>query len=194
MADRYVEEAKANMGALERLFKGLPVISGYVDKELRRDADKRVRELVATELDVQKRRLFDVQKKLLKGGGLKYLDDLDEAIQKLQVLVDRIRTASYGYAGLFDAVKVQEEQLDALHRFDVAMAERTVAVENAANALEAAVDGGDDPAAAIARLTDIVADMNQLYGRRTEAIEDPDLLMDTDYVPEVDDEILDAAG
>lgn len=32
MTDRYVEEAKQNMNFLERLLKGLPGISGYVDR------------------------------------------------------------------------------------------------------------------------------------------------------------------
>ena len=44
MSDQFVESAKQQMGAVERLLKGLPGISGYVNKDLRRDADKRVRE------------------------------------------------------------------------------------------------------------------------------------------------------
>src|SRR3954471_19695957 len=131
MSDQYVEAAKANMGALERLLKGLPGIRGYVDKELRRDADKRLRDLIALQLEEQKQALLALQNKLLKGGGLAWLDDVDGAVQKLQTLIDRIKTASYGYAGLFDAVKIREQELDALNKFDVALAGRVVAVENA---------------------------------------------------------------
>ena len=54
MSDQFVEQAKANQGALERLFKGLPGIRGYADKELRRDADKRLREQLALQLTEQK--------------------------------------------------------------------------------------------------------------------------------------------
>lgn len=111
MSEQFVEQAKANMGAIERLLKGLPGISGYVNKELRRDADKRLRELIAGHITEQKQQLFALQKQLLSSGGLRWLDDVDQNIQKLQTLADRIRTASYGYAGLFDAVKIGEEQL-----------------------------------------------------------------------------------
>ena len=55
MTERFVEQAQANMGAIERLLKGLPGIRGYVDKELRRDADKRLRDAIAGQLTEQKR-------------------------------------------------------------------------------------------------------------------------------------------
>src|SRR5215213_11405727 len=126
MSDQFVDFAKSQMGAIERLLKGLPGISGYVDKELRRDADKRVREGLVQTLEHSKSELMDIQNRLLSSGGLLYMDDVDQAVVKLQTLIDRIKTASYGYAGLFDAVRIREEQLDALHHFDQALAGRAV--------------------------------------------------------------------
>jgi hypothetical protein len=61
MSDQFVDAAKERMGAIERLLKGLPGIRGYVDKEMRRDADKRLRELIAQELEVQKQALLEVR-------------------------------------------------------------------------------------------------------------------------------------
>ncbi len=40
MSDQFVDFAKSQMGAVERLLKGLPGIGGYIDKELRRQDDK----------------------------------------------------------------------------------------------------------------------------------------------------------
>ena len=148
MSDEFVSSAKDNMGAVEALIVGLPGINGYVDKEVRRDADKRVRTMIASRLDEQKQALFAIQRKLAKGGGLKHLDEVDGAIQKLQLLSDRMKTASYGYAGFFDPVRVKEEELNALHRFDVALAARTVEVEDAVRALAGAADSGGDVSAA----------------------------------------------
>ena len=88
MSDQFVESAKQQMGAVERLLKGLPGISGYVDKDLRRDADKRVRESIALELNQSKASLMDAQNALLKGGGLALMDDVDEAVVKLGTLTD----------------------------------------------------------------------------------------------------------
>lgn len=182
MSDQFVDAAKERMGAIERLLKGLPGIKGYVDKELRRDADKRLRDLIAQELEIQKQELLAVQRLLLEGGGLLWLDNVDGAVQKLQILIDRIKTASYGYAGLFDPVRIREEQLDALNRFDQAMANRTVDVKMAIANLRKAVEEGGDIGGATRKLTDLIAELNNVYTKRHEAILSPGLLETPGYV------------
>ena len=107
MSDRFVNEAKERMDALSGLIKGLPGIQGYIDKELDRDADKRLRTMIAEQLNTQRRLLLDAQKRLLKSGGLQWVDDVDEAVSKMQILIDRVKTASMGYAGLFDPAPVR---------------------------------------------------------------------------------------
>jgi outer membrane lipopolysaccharide assembly protein LptE/RlpB len=186
MSDQYVEAAKANMNVFERLLKGLPGISGYVERELRRDADKRLRDVIANQLDEQRQAILSLQKRLLSSGGLTWLDDIDGAVQKLQLLIDRVRTASYGYAGLFNAVRIREEQLNALHSFDVALAGRVVAVENAVQALSTAVANKADVLAACEQLTNLLDELNHLFGKRQEAVLDPDLLMSSGFAPTVD--------
>ncbi|RIK40485.1 MAG: hypothetical protein DCC57_19495 [Chloroflexi bacterium] len=186
MSDQYVDAAKERMGAIERLLKGLPGIRGYVDKELRRDADKRLREMIAGELEEVKQSLYQVQRRLLEGKGLLWMDNIDNAIQKLQILIDRIKTASYGYAGLFDPVRIGAEELNALHRFDAALAERVVDLRMAVTALGSAVGNEDEMGTAVHKLTDLLADLNTLYNKRHEAVLSPDLLKDPGYGPEVE--------
>jgi hypothetical protein len=185
MSDQFVDFAKSQMGAIERLLKGLPGISGYVDKELRRDADKRVREGLVQTLDHSRSELMDIQNRLLSGGGLLYMDDVDQAVVKLQTLIDRIKTASYGYAGLFDAVRIKEEQLDALHRFDVAMVSEVAALNEAISALSNAVADNTNIAPTASRVTKVVADLNRLYDKRKDAVMSPDLLSQPNYAPPI---------
>lgn len=187
MSDQFVDAAKERMGAIERLLKGLPGIRGYVDKEMRRDADKRLRELIAQELEVQKQALLEVQRMLLEGKGLLWLDNIDQAVTKLQTLADRIRTASYGYAGLFDPVRIREEALDALHRFDQALANRTVDVKMAVSSLHKAVSEGGDIGGATRKLTDLLVELNNVYTKRHEAVLSPGLLETPGYADESDE-------
>ncbi len=186
MSDQFVDAAKERMGAIERLLKGLPGVRGYVDKELRRDADKRLREMIAAQLEESKQSLYDVQRRLLEGKGLAWMDNIDNAIQRLQILIDRIKTASYGYAGLFDPVKIREEELNALHRFDTALAERVVdvrmAVSNLNNALTQEGDIGD----AVRKLLDLLGELNTLYTKRHDAVLSPNLLSDPTYGSDVE--------
>lgn len=184
MSDQFVEQAKASMGALERLFKGLPGISGYVDKELRRDADKRLRELIAGQLNEQKQQLVLLQKQLLSSGGLRGLADIEGVIQKLQTLTDRIRTASYGYAGLFDAVKIGEAQLTALHQFDTGLATEVAKISEAVARLQSAVTNKETFQPILQELAGIVATLDTLFNHRSEAIVDPALLQENaDHTP-----------
>jgi len=182
MSDQFVDAAKERMGAIERLLKGLPGIKGYVDKELRRDSDKQVRTLLAQELETQKQELLSVQRLLLDNGGLLWLDNVDQAVQKLQILIDRIKTASYGYAGLFDAVRIREEQLDTLNKFDQAMATRTVDIKMAIATLRKAATESGDIGDATRKLTDLLADLNNLYSKRYEAMLSPGLLDTPGYM------------
>ncbi len=170
MTDSFVEKADENMGAVERVLKGLPLAREYTDKELRREADHRLRQLLATELEQEKQRLYDVQKKLLRSGGLAWIDDADGAIQRLQTLIDRIKTASYGYAGLFAAVKIQEEQLNALHRFDTAMAERALEISERIDQLETRATEREAIGPAIDAVNDTVTELQRLFDQRSQAI------------------------
>lgn len=176
MSDQSVEQAKATMGAVERLLKGLPGIAGYVDKELRRDADKRLRELIAGQLTEQKLQLLTIQKQLLSDGGLRWLAEIDQLIQKLQTVTDRIRTASYGYAGLFDAVKVGETQLAALHQFDKELATQVATISEAVIQLQTAVTTHEALQPTIQAITQALMAIDTQFSRRRDAILSPESL------------------
>lgn len=186
MADNFVEFARSQMGAVEKLLKGLPGIGGYIDKELRRDADKRVRETIAAALDQSKAALIGVQNTLLKGGGLALMDDVNGALVNLQTLADRIKTASYGYAGLFDPVRIKEQQLDALVRFDKALVQQVGVVNEKIAALAQAVKEKAGIDAAIEQLNQTVNELNALFAKRSQAVEQPGLLDDPTYAPPAD--------
>jgi hypothetical protein len=181
MSDQFVDAAKDRMNFLEKLLKGLPGISGYIDKELRRDADKRLRELIAGELEEQKQALFAVQHLLLEGTGLLWMDNVDTAVSKLQLLADRIRTAAYGYAGLFDPVRIGADELNALHHFDQTLAERVADVRTAVQTLRTAVETNGEVGQSVRKLIDLINGLNTLYGKRHEAVLSPNLLSNPSY-------------
>jgi hypothetical protein len=185
MSSTFVDNAYSQMGAVERLLKGLPGIKGYVDKDLRRDADKRVRDAIAAELDTTRSELLNLQQQLLKQSGLGFMTDMDTAITRLQTLADRVKHASYGYAGLFDPVRVKENELDALYRFDVAMVQEVGSLEGAVAALTQAIAENQNIAPTIARVTKTIGDLDALYKKRKDAIESPVLLDQAGYAPEV---------
>lgn len=194
MSDSFVENSRDQQHVLERLIKGLPGIRGYADKEMRRNADYRVRQLIADELDKNRNALLECQNQLLRNGGLAHMDALNRAVNKVQNLADRVRTASYGYAGFFDTVRIGKEELNALYNFDVAMLKDVAAMAGTVAALRAALDsqsgaapgasGGANIAARIEEAVAAATDLTTLFDRRARAIESPDLLAQPGYAPE----------
>lgn len=160
----------AGKNSLERLVANIPGYKGYKDKEMRRDADKLLRMHIARQFDEQRRRMSDLQMQLVSTGQLELLDDLDRALQKLQMLIDRIKTASYGYAGFFDAVKVKEPQLDALYDFDNSLLDHVAAVSKSIDELTAAMSTKQGVVEAIARAVTVAQDANYAFGHREEVL------------------------
>lgn len=164
------ETVHGHLGGLESLEAKIPGFKGYKQKELRREADKMLRMEVAAKLDDQRKRLVELQLELISQRLIEFLDDLDRAVTKLQGLIDRIRTASYGYAGLFDAVKVKEEQLDALYDFDNKLLDNVSEIAAAVDKVTSAIGSQEGVAPAISELVSEVEQARLTFGHRNEAI------------------------
>ena len=162
-----VEDSKSG---LENLLSKIPGYRGYKEKEDRRAADKLLRDHLAGQLDEQRRQLTGLQRDLVDGGGLLLVDDLERAVTKVQKLADKIRTASYGYAGIFDAVKVKEEELDALYDFDESMLEHVAAIQSAIDVLADAIGASDDVKAAIRDVVSAAEEASTTWRQRESAI------------------------
>src|SRR5690349_4200306 len=108
----YREKVFNEADPLKQLMMKIPGFQGYYNKEMRRDADKLLRDHLAGQLAQQRDRLSQIQSNLVQAKAFETVGQLDRAMSKLQTLIDRIRTATYGYAGLFDAAKVDEQALD----------------------------------------------------------------------------------
>ncbi len=164
-----VEDSRS---ALERLMSNVPGYSGYKEKENRRAGDKLLRDHLADQLGAQRRQLADLQRQLLDSGGLQMMDDLDRAVTKVQKLADTIRTASYGYAGLFDAVTVKEEQLDQLYAFDDSMLAHVSAIQDSIDALSEAIDADGDVKGAIKSVVTTAEEANVRWRQRDDVLSD----------------------
>jgi hypothetical protein len=158
------------LGGFENLVSKIPGYKGYKDKELRREADKLLRIQVAGQLDDQRKRLTELQNQLVSQAQIEWLDDLERAVMKLQLLIDRIKTASYGYAGLFDAVKVKEEQLDALYEYDNQMLDFVDDIAADIDRVASAITAKEGIGEAITDLAGTVDEANRTFGHRGEAI------------------------
>lgn len=169
MTDLY-EQIKGDRGRIESFLGKIPGYKGYKEKEMRREADKLLRDALARRVEEQWRRLPDIQKQLLSSAQIQWLDDIEGATMKLQLFIDRLKTATYGYAGFFDAVRVKEEELDQLYNFDLALDAHVEEITAGVDTLSSAAMSKEGVGEAITRLTNAATAANETFNRRRDVI------------------------
>ena len=143
---------------------------GYYDRERRRDADKLLRDTVADRYEVQWDRISAIQARMVSAKMLEYVDDVEAAAIKLRTFVDKVRGAPRGYAGFFDAVRINQDELDSLYEYDLELLDYADRVAEAVDGLEAALDNPDEIPAAIENLVSVSTRAARAYDRRTEVV------------------------
>jgi hypothetical protein len=156
-------------GFLHKIAGIVPGFNGYMDRERRRDADKLLRTYLAHQYSGQRDRLNRVQQGLLRSGQLTGISDVDRLAGVLQRFIDRLSTATYGYSGLFDPVKIEAQDLDQLYTFDMALTGGVDEVSSAIAAIEAALaseSAKTDVPAARSHLSSVLDDLNLRLNQR----------------------------
>ena len=162
-----VTEERDLLGKLQNSVAGFV---GYYDRERRRDADKLLRDTVADRYEEQWDRVSAIQAQMVAGKMLEYVDDVEAAAIKLRTFVDRVRGAARGYAGFFDAVRVNQDELDSLYQYDLELLDGADRVAEAVDGLEAAMSSRDDLPAAIENLVKAATGALRAYDRRKEVV------------------------
>lgn len=152
------------------MMKYIPGYRGYVEKETRREADRALREALMAKLRGGKEKVQDVREMMAESGQLEGIDDVDRLDLLFENVVDRLGFASYGYAGFFDAARVDEDALDLLYEYDESLATTADAIVSKAEELKQAASGGQDLKATIEALKGELRDLEGKLDNRQNAI------------------------
>jgi len=152
---------------LERLADRIPGVAGYRDREARRDTDKRLREHLSRRLDRAREALDGARRAATDRGELGLLDTIGRLDRRARRASDSLRHASYGYSGAFDQVKMREEELDRIYRFDMDLIDVVDAVEGGLQGLAGgpAPEAVEAAAAQVDRLLERIAERQEIFER-----------------------------
>lgn len=159
-------KVEASRNALEQLVAKIPGFKGYLERQNRRRADQIMRQTLGEKLAAQRRRLDAAQIDLISSGQFELVDDLGSAVTQLQTFIDRVRFATYGYAGLFDAVKIREAELEQLYAFDAQMFDYVDRLDEANDHLRDAIPSGEGLAETVRIVRDICREANETFDQR----------------------------
>ena len=166
MSDLF-EKITSQQDIFKKLVSKIPGFDGYVARENRRSADKLLRESVAAKFQAIWQRISGIQRDLVNAGRIDLLDDIERAEIKIRQFIDRVNTATYGYAGFFDAIKIREDTLAQIYQYDLTLVQLADDVSAAVDNLEASLDSDGLPAA-IRNLVQKAQDCLDAFNKRTE--------------------------
>ncbi len=168
--DDFFQKVTSMQDPFKKLASFIPGFSGYIERQNRRDADKLLRDTVARRFEEQHKRTSQLQTELIGAGKIEFVDDVEKAAIKLQTFIDKISRAPRGYSGLFDAVKINEKELEAIYQFDAAFFDLAEQVGGALDNVERSL--GDDVAlpAAIRNLATLARLAVETYEKRAEVV------------------------
>ncbi len=168
MADMF-SKITDEQNLLEKIASKIPGFGGYLKEEQRRTADKILRETLAQRYEEQWQRVSAIQRRMVEEAMIDHVDNMEAAAIKLRTFIDGMKTAAYGYGSLFDAVKVNDEELQKLYQYDFALLEGVSKVISAVDNVEASV-GADGLPAAIRNLTSAAAECVTAFDRRKDVL------------------------
>ena len=168
--DDFFQKVTSMQDPFKKLASHIPGFSGYVERQTRRDADKLLRDTVARRFEEQWKRVSQLQSDLVSNGMIAYVDDMEKAALKLRTFIDKITTAPRGYSGLFDAVKINKEELEAIYKYDAAFFDLAEQVARAVDNVEQTISDEAGLPAAIRNLTSLSRLAVETYEKRSEAV------------------------
>ena len=165
-----LDQLRDSKSALAKLADKIPGLGDFMARNEYRAADKLLRDTLARRVEEQQRRLNEAQQRMIDGSGLLFLDDLERIQTKLTILGDSVRSASYGYAGLFDKIKIDQEELALIYEYDNRLFENLQEISEAVDGLERALDQGEGLKESIAELNGAATAALEALRRREEVI------------------------
>ena len=169
LQDQIFGKVTGDMDIFKKILSKVPGFSGYMERQSRRDSDKLLRDTIFKRFRELEDRVSSLQRDLLSSGDIALLDDIERSAIKLRTNADRVRTAPRGYSSLFEAVKINEDELAKLYQYDASLLDKVDEVGRAIDNIQSSV-GTDGLKAAIRNLETVSNDCIQAYDRREEVV------------------------
>ena len=96
----------------------LPGFRGYKLKEQRREADRIVRSYVYDSLERSRDDLMSCLQTLTDNKLSELVESMNRLVAKVDRVAEKINRASYGYAGFFDSIRIEQPDLDRMLAYD----------------------------------------------------------------------------
>ena len=137
-----LEKIQSSEKPLERLMLNIPGFRGYKLREQRREADRMVRDHIYRSLEQSRDDLTICFQALNDAKATELVEPVNRLIAKLDRVAEKVNRASYGYSGFFDAIKVDEPELDNMLAYDTQLMDLARKIGDATSGFKADLTQG----------------------------------------------------
>lgn len=169
-------------GKVDRLLDRIPGYAGYRDKERRRDTDQAIRETLARDYGQLAERLGRLLTRYAEERKIGTIGTIDKPHKRLVSFIDRLRTASYGYAPIFSDNPVGNAALDQLAAFDQSLADQQPIILDQIDRIERLDPGSEELRDAAADLTATIEALHDRFDKRNDVIQTGNASTDTNVL------------
>lgn len=142
MEDKYMEKSKQDRGIFEKISLYIPGYSGYRQKNMRRDIDRLVRSHVAMSIKEVKTVMNDLKRQVMENGDMQSVKTMERIATKIDTYMKTIESAESGYSGMWETIKTNEGDLDAIIEWDEKLVVGSEELKELLKGLRDDVDGG----------------------------------------------------
>ena len=151
----------------------VPGFSGYKKREERREADKIIRNFLYSKLQEARNDLQDIYGTVSESERSDELQAVDRLAAVFDRVSERVNHASYGYHGFFDAIKIEEADLDRMIAFDTQLVDGAKGLAERVKGTKTQVQANtfDGLAADLRELRKAVEEFERTFDQRKDAID-----------------------
>jgi len=158
MAEREtVEKVKENQGILSQIQNFFTL--GYGTKEDLRELDKKLRDIYYEDLRDMRYEWADIYLAALEAGRTASSSDFKKVIQVFDRVMEKVRHADYGYAGIMDRKgHIREDELSRVLNYDRGLSNDVESIKEAVKKIysETEAENWDSLSAEVKRMKDLL--------------------------------------
>lgn len=130
-SDELIKTARGDRTLLEKIFSIFPGYRGYKNREVLRETDKIIREKLFREIKDVTEEIRSLYRLVVNyQGDMEVARELEKLFYISDSLAEKIRHAPYGYKPHFNVVRINEDDLYNLMKYDASLASDVLSLRN----------------------------------------------------------------
>lgn len=135
------DKAKNDQSIFQRISMYIPFYRGYRARNVRRDVDREVRQVVSKMITATKTELENVHREIMESGDVALGRKVERIRNKVDTYNTKVKHAANGYSGIWATIKKMEQELDDVVAFDAKVLESADGLRKDAEAIRNAIGG-----------------------------------------------------